>query len=69
VSGSMRSPWPRELPRLIDCRGIMEELGVRRGSAEAIMRHLPKVEVEGLRKVFVRREDVRRYLDDHTRTG
>ncbi len=42
------------------------ELGVSRAAAEAIMRRLPVVKVEGLRKVYVRREDVRRYLDERT---
>jgi hypothetical protein len=30
------------------------------------MRQVPRVEIEGLRKWYVRREDVRRYLDEHT---
>ena len=54
------------LPRLVDCKGIQEELGVKRATAEAIMRALPKVTVADHRKVFVRREDVQRYLDERT---
>ena len=54
------------LPKLVDCRGIEQELGVKRATAEAIMRQLPKVQVPGLRKTFVRREDVLRLLDEWT---
>ena len=52
------------LPALIDCRGLMDELGVKRAVAEAIMRQLPKIKIEGVRKVFVRRADVERYLNE-----
>lgn len=54
------------LPELLDCKALRAELGVTRATAEAIMRHVPVVNVEGLRKTFVRREDVRRYLDRRT---
>jgi hypothetical protein len=56
------------LPELLDCKALRAELGVTRAAAEAIMRLLPVVEIEGLRKVYVRREDVRRYLDSRTFT-
>jgi hypothetical protein len=56
------------LPELLDCRALRLELGVSRAAAEAIMRPLPVVQIEGLRKVFVRREDVRRYLESRTFT-
>ena len=59
-------PKPRDLPRLLDCRGIRDELGVSRAAAEAIMRQLPKVVVPGLRKVYVRREDVLRLVNRST---
>lgn len=55
------------LPRLIDQRGIVDELGVTRAAAEKIMRLIPKVHVAGLRKVYVRRDDVLRLLEDGTR--
>lgn len=55
------------LPALLDARGIRDELGVSRAAAEAIMRRLPVVEIPGLRKVYVRRDDVERFLEDHTR--
>ena len=61
----MRSP--RELPKLLDCRGIRDELGVSRAAAEAIMRLLPKVEVPGLRKTYVLRDDVHAGVEKWTR--
>ena len=53
----------RDLPKLLDCRGIRDELGVSRAAAEAIMRELPKVQFRGLRKTYVRKEDVYRLVD------
>jgi len=54
------------LPQLLDAKALQAELGVTRAAAEAIMRRLPVVQVEGLRKVYVRRDDVARYLEAHT---
>jgi hypothetical protein len=51
------------LPELLDVKALRAELGVSRGAAEAIMRRLPVVAIEDLRKTYVRREDVRRYLE------
>jgi hypothetical protein len=56
----------RELPSLLDCKGIQVELDVKRAAAEAIMRQLPKVVVPGLRKTYVRRDDVLRLVDEST---
>ena len=56
------------LPELLDSKHLAAELGVTRAAAEAIMRRLPIVSIEGLRKVYVRREDVRRYLEQRTFT-
>ncbi|MBI3936374.1 MAG: hypothetical protein HY323_05305 [Betaproteobacteria bacterium] len=56
-----------ELPELVDCAKLMRELGVSRAAAEKIMRQVPKVTPPGLRKVYVRRSDVRQLLDDVTR--
>ena len=52
------------LPRLIDQRGLVEELGVTRAAAERIMRQIPKVHVPGLRKVYVKRDDVARMIEE-----
>lgn len=57
---------PDLLPKLIDCRGLMDELGVKRNVAEKIMRAVPKVTVDGVRKTYVRRADVARYLEERT---
>jgi hypothetical protein len=54
------------LPELLDAKRLAAELGVTRAAAEAIMRRLPVVSIEGLRKTYVRREDVRRYLEQRT---
>jgi len=59
----------KHLPELLDCAGLMAELRVKRASAEAIMRQLPKVELPGLRTVFVRRADVVELLERSTRAA
>src|SRR5438067_10686940 len=54
------------LPQLLDCKGLQRELGVTRAAAEAIMRRLDTVQIEDLRKVYVRRSDVLAYLEART---
>lgn len=54
------------LPELLDCKALRAELGVTRAAAEAIMRRLPVVHFEDLRKTYVRRDDVRRLIDERT---
>ncbi len=54
------------LPELLDAKALQAELGVTRAAAEAIMRHLPVVQFEGLRKVYVRRQDVARLIEART---
>jgi len=44
------------LPKLLDCRTLMAELGVPRATAENLMRAIPTVKIG--RRVFVRRADV-----------
>lgn len=51
------------LPRLLDCAALARELGITRAAAETMMRKLPVVKPEGLRKTYVRRDDVTAYLD------
>jgi hypothetical protein len=51
------------LPALLDAKGLTAELGVTRAAAEALMRRLPVVQIEGLRKTYCRRDDVARYLE------
>jgi len=54
------------LPELLDAKGLRAELGVTRAVAEKLMRQLPVVTFPEIRKVYVRREDVRRYLEQRT---
>jgi hypothetical protein len=54
------------LPELLDSKRLQAELGVTRAAAEAIMRRLPIVQIEGLRKTYVRRTDAALYLEAHT---
>ena len=54
------------LPKLLDAKALQAELGVTRAAAEAIMRCVPTVQIDGLRKTYVRREDVAGYLDERT---
>jgi hypothetical protein len=54
------------LPELLDAKHLTDELGVTRAAAEAIMRQLPVVQIEGLRKTYVRRSDVLRLLEERT---
>lgn len=54
------------LPELLDCKALQAELGVTRAAAEAIMRRLPSVQFEDLRKVYVRRSDVAAYVEART---
>jgi len=54
------------LPELLDAKGLQAELGVTRAAAEKLMRKVPIVSIEGLRKVYVRRSDVARYLEART---
>ena len=54
------------LPQLLDRKALQAELGVTRAAAEAIMRRLPIVQVEGLRKTYVTRAAVAAYIDSRT---
>jgi hypothetical protein len=54
------------LPELLDAKHLTTELGVTRAAAEAIMRQLPVVQFEGLRKVYVRRGDVANLVAERT---
>ena len=54
------------LPELLDAKRLQAELGVTRAAAEAIIRCVPIVQIEGLRKTYVRRDDVHRYIETRT---
>lgn len=50
--------------RLLTATDIQREYGLKRAAAEQVMRHVPKVMVPGLRRVYVRREMVERRLSE-----
>ena len=54
------------LPELLDAKKLQAELGVTRAAAEAIMRRLPTVQPDCVRKVFVKRSDVAAYIEAMT---
>jgi len=55
------------LPKLLDTKGICDELGVKRSVAEAIIRKIPKQEIPGCRRLLVRRDDVLALLEKNRR--
>ncbi len=57
------------LPELLDCKALRGELGITRAAAEAIMRQIPVVTIDGLRKTYVKRDDVFHYLEERTSEG
>lgn len=59
----MSAPLGLELQGLYDAARLSRELGISRRAAEAIMRQVPKQNVPGLRKAYVRGGDVQSLLD------
>lgn len=53
----------KPFPKLVDCRGLMDELGVKESTALAIMEKLTKVRIG--RRVFVKRDDVEKHLEEN----
>jgi hypothetical protein len=54
------------LPELLDAKRLQAELGVTRAVAEKLMRKLPLVVFEDVRKVYVRRDHVAALLEAST---
>jgi hypothetical protein len=54
------------LPQLLDAKHLAAELSISRAAAEKVMQSVPIVQIPGLRKVYVRRPDVERLLEDCT---
>jgi hypothetical protein len=54
---------------LLDAKALQAELGVTRAAAERIMRQLPIVQFQDLRKVYVRRADVLALIELSTFTN
>jgi hypothetical protein len=57
------------LPELLDTKALMLELGVKRATAEGVMRQLPVVKFPGLRKTYVKRSDVAALVEARTFTN
>jgi hypothetical protein len=51
---------------LVDNAAIRRWLGVTEAAADSMMRRVPKVNLPDLRKVYVRRRDVERLIDENT---
>ena len=54
------------LPELLDAKRLQAELGITRAVAEKVMRQLPVVTFPDVRKVYVRRSDVARLIEERT---
>lgn len=52
--------------KYMDTGAIMREYGFKRNAALALVRQLPKTEIPGHRKSFVKRVDVERLLAENT---
>jgi hypothetical protein len=52
------------LPRLIDAKGIAQELGVTRAVARSMIDQLSQVRVPGVRKVYVTREELAALIEN-----
>ncbi len=60
----------RELAgELVDNAAIRRWLGVTEAAADAMMRRVPKVNLPDLRKVYVRRRELERLIDENTRAA
>lgn len=54
------------LPNLLDRERLIAELDVTKAAADKIIQRLPIVTFENLRKVYVRRDDAARLIDERT---
>ena len=55
-----------ELPSLITCQQIQEQLNVTQSAAYKLMRQLGTIQFPGSRRVYVRRDDVHRLIEEST---
>lgn len=62
---AVQVPHTDEAGELVGIR-YRTELGVSRCAAEAIMRKLPIITIDGVRKTYVRRLEAQRYLEERT---
>jgi hypothetical protein len=50
-------------------RADLESLGFGRRAVDALFRAIPVVSLPGVRRVYLRRQDVEAYLEQHTYTA
>lgn len=55
-----------ELPVLVTCQQLQEQLGLTRAAAYRLMRQLGTIRFPGSWRVYVRREDVHRLIEEST---
>ena len=55
-----------ELPALVTCQQIQEQLNVTQAAAYRLMRQLGTIRFPGSRRVYVRRDDVHRLIEEST---
>ena len=55
-----------ELPALVTCQQIQEQLNVTQAAAYKLMRQLGTIRFPGSRRVYVRRDDVHRLIEEST---
>ena len=55
-----------ELPALVTCQQIQEQLNVTQAAAYKLMRQLGTIQFPGSRRVYVRRDDVHRLIEEST---
>jgi hypothetical protein len=65
VNGRPDRPDLPDLPAFCSKQDL-EALGLGRRAVDALVRALPHVAIPGVRRVYLRRADVERYLADHT---
>jgi hypothetical protein len=57
------------LPELVDRKTVAAETGLTRAAVDALFRNVPVVTLPGCRKVWARRRDVMRLLEENTHDG
>ena len=55
-----------ELPALVTCQQIQQQLGLTRSAAYRLMRQLETIRFPGSRRVYVRRDDVHQLIEEAT---
>ena len=66
VNTAARLDMRTELPVLVTCQQLQEQLGLTRAAAYRLMRQLGTIRFPGSWRVYVRREDVHRLIEEST---